>query len=97
MSEEFTRAELLTTESLIDELHRRAKIEIVLLENLGVAVDNRTYDVFLFIFKYGPATQRQVADVFGRKTTGRCIARLEAAGVIWQHEFRYSVQRRPNT
>lgn len=93
MEEAFNPAELLTNSSLLAELERRAKIETGLLERIADAVDNRTYDVFLFIWKYGPATKRQIEGVFPTRTTERALIRLETCGVVKIKDFKYYIQK----
>jgi len=93
LTEGFNRAELLTTEALLAEIGRRTKIETSLLERLADAVTNRTYDVFLFLLKYGPATQKEIEAVFSRSTVIGALARLEGSAVIIKKDFKYRVRK----
>ena len=93
MNESFTPAELLTSEVLAAELVRRAQISTGVLEKVATALDNRTFDVFLFIWKYAPATKKQIEDVFGWNTTDRAVRRLEGADVIKLVDFKYRIQK----
>ena len=92
-SERFSPAELLTDEALLSEAGRRMNLSADLLERLGGAVDNRTYDVFLFLWKYGPATWDQLAAVFPKATLDRVLRRLEANGAVVKRGFKYSILR----
>jgi len=89
----FSPGELLTDEALLSEAGRRMSLTADLLERLGGAVDNRTYDVFLFLWRYGPATWDQLAVVFSRATLNRGLWRLEANGVVVKRGFKYSILR----
>lgn len=89
----FNPGELLTDEALLSEAGRRMKLNTDLLERLGSAVDNRTYDVFLFLWKYGPATWEQMAAVFPKGTLSRVIRCLEANDVVIKTGFKYRIRR----
>ena len=89
----FNKAELLTDEALLSEAGRRMSLNVDLLERLGGAVDNRTYDVFLFLLKYGPATRKELVAVFPDTTLRSVLPKLEAAEVIYIKDFKYWVRR----
>jgi len=89
----FNKAELLTDEALLSEAGRRMSLKTDLLERLAGAVDNRTYDVFLFLWKYGPATWDQLAEVFPKGTLDRVLRRLEANEAVTKTDFKYHIRR----
>jgi len=93
MNEPFTPAELLSSEDLAGELLRRAQISTGVLEKVATALDNRTFDVFLFLWKYAPATKKQIEDVFGWNITDRAIRRLEGAGIVKLSNLKYFIQK----
>jgi len=90
---EFSQAELLTAEALAAELVRRATLNEGLLERLATAVDNRNLDVFLFLWKYSPATFDQLAAVFPRSTLSRSLRKLEACDLVRRRGYEYRVPK----
>ena len=92
-AERFNPAELLTDEAILSEAGRRMNLNADLLTRLGGAVDNRTYDVFLFLWKYGPATREQMAAVFSKGTLDRGLRRLEANEAVVKRDFKYFILR----
>jgi len=97
MDESFNPAELLNSEALAEELLRRANIETDLLERLATVLDDRTFDVFLFLWKYAPATEEQMRKIFNRVTLRRSLQKLEAGQAVKKKkvysDFQYSVQK----
>lgn len=89
----FSEAELLETEELLRELGRRAELNIDLLERLAKAVNSRVFEVFLFLWKHGPATWKQMVQFFPDATLRRALYQLEAFEVIVQRDSRYMVRR----
>ena len=93
VSERFSPAELLTDEALLSEAGRRMNLSADLLERLAGPVDNRTFDIFLFLWKYGPATFNQLVNVFSDSTLRRVLPDLEAVQVIYVKDFKYWLRR----
>jgi len=104
MNESFTRAELLDAEALVDEmiqsvrlraneLVRRHKVDVDLLERVSMAITNQTFDVFLFLWKYEPATKKQLETFFPKTTLQTSLFKLESAGVIKKKDVRFFVQK----
>ena len=89
----FSRAELLPTEELLRELGRRAELSTALLERLAEAVNSRVFDIFLYLWKYGPATYRQMSEKFPESTLSRALYQLEALEVVMRRDYRYRVRR----
>ena len=99
MDENFSPAELLTSEALAAELVRRGNLAGDVLERLAVAANNdKTVEIFAFLWNHGPATEKQLSSFFSRRTLKRVLYNLEGVGLIRVHGFKYHVvgQQRPN-
>ena len=100
MDEQFTRAELLTSEALAEIIVRRTQIKADWLERVCVGTTSARLEILFFIFKYGPVTKQQLVllkkedgtPLFSRKTIERALFAYEASGAIKERDFKYSVQ-----
>jgi len=79
--------------AIFDTVVDRSGIEVHLLEKLAHQANNQVVNIFLFVFKYGPITRRQLKLYFPAGTVNRLLPQLEASGILERREYKYWIKR----